>query len=504
MGPRQQGPLPRRPPAQRLPGPRARVHDTWPEGEAKAALERSGYASLEPGLPIFTTDSWVNAKDGFRFRPPRLVEMAPRVYVAQGYDFADIGFVLTGAGIVAIDAGTTRPDRRAGAGRTADPVNAAPIPAVIVTHAHWDHIGGSVRAYRLPAPRYRPGAALPTSSSPVQQRGVPFHYFFGESARVPSPSARIIRPPAGDGCVRRHAIRPRPGAWRRDRRRAAGASARDAGSSSSGTRSCRTSARRSPPRVDRGLSTPSRVSAPSRPNGSSTATPAHRSTSRSRCPAARGRAGRPPRCHRVRYRTMAVPSPEFSRKSPSRRRSAAHPDAVVPPFLPCATTSSSRIYQQAPATGSLTARAMEISPGRSGARRVDLSPADASRRSWTRRVVESARRFRLALRVADLGLPRIPSAGLTELRRRVALEGLRASHQQLNPFKFIIYSDMGRSGPPAGRMRRPNEAPARSGLVTPSRSPPAHDEVRRMRRPGGLHHSWGRPYSRSTLQIRIM
>ena len=87
------------------------------DGEAKAALERSGYASLDPSLPIFTTDSWVNAKDGFRFRPPRLVEMAPRVYVAQGYDFADIAFVLTDDGVVAIDAGTTRGQREGRARR---------------------------------------------------------------------------------------------------------------------------------------------------------------------------------------------------------------------------------------------------------------------------------------------------------------------------------------------------------------------------------------------------
>src|SRR3546814_17907975 len=37
-----------------------------------------------------------------------LVEAAPRIYVAQGYDFADIAFVLTDDGIVAVDAGTTR------------------------------------------------------------------------------------------------------------------------------------------------------------------------------------------------------------------------------------------------------------------------------------------------------------------------------------------------------------------------------------------------------------
>ena len=46
------------------------------EALAKAALERSGYPSLDPTLPVFTTDYWVSAKDGFRFRPPRLAELA--------------------------------------------------------------------------------------------------------------------------------------------------------------------------------------------------------------------------------------------------------------------------------------------------------------------------------------------------------------------------------------------------------------------------------------------
>jgi hypothetical protein len=47
----------------------------------------------------------------------------------------------------------------------------------------------------------------------------------------------------------------------------------------------------------------------------------------------------------------------------------------------------------------------------------------------------------LALKLVDLGLVSHPgSEALTALRRQ-ALDGLRARHQQLNPFKFIIYSE---------------------------------------------------------------
>jgi glyoxylase-like metal-dependent hydrolase (beta-lactamase superfamily II) len=145
--------------------------------EAKAALERSGFSSLDPSLPIFTTDAWVTAKDGFRFRPPRLVEMAPRVYVAQGYDFADIGFVLTEAGVVAIDAGTTETTARAALDAFRQ-VSTQPITHVLVTHAHWDHIGG-LAALVGPNTTVVAQAKFGEELRVVNNTGVPFRYFFG-------------------------------------------------------------------------------------------------------------------------------------------------------------------------------------------------------------------------------------------------------------------------------------------------------------------------------------
>jgi glyoxylase-like metal-dependent hydrolase (beta-lactamase superfamily II) len=145
--------------------------------EAQAALARSGYPSLDPALPQFTTDFSVTARDGFRFRPPRLVEVAPRVHVAQGYDFADIGFVITDEGIVAIDAGTTEATVRA-ALTALRRASSRPITHVVLTHAHWDHIGG-LAALRGPGTRVIGQAGFAEELAIVNDTGVSFRYFFG-------------------------------------------------------------------------------------------------------------------------------------------------------------------------------------------------------------------------------------------------------------------------------------------------------------------------------------
>src|SRR4029450_8534817 len=111
------------------------------EAQARDALARSGASRLDTTQPVFIADFSLSAPDGFRFRPPRLLELAPAAHVAQGFDFGDIGFVSTDEGIVAIDAGTTEETAR-GALEALRRVTSRPITHVILTHAHWDHIGG--------------------------------------------------------------------------------------------------------------------------------------------------------------------------------------------------------------------------------------------------------------------------------------------------------------------------------------------------------------------------
>jgi len=113
------------------------------DGEAEAARRLAGPSAADPDYPALTTDWWLTRDDGFHLGPPRVVERAPGVYAAQGFDFADVVAIETGAGMVLVDTTTSRGHLRAAldALRTASGSVAA-VSHVILTHAHTDHIGG--------------------------------------------------------------------------------------------------------------------------------------------------------------------------------------------------------------------------------------------------------------------------------------------------------------------------------------------------------------------------
>ncbi|MDQ2741576.1 MAG: MBL fold metallo-hydrolase [Chloroflexota bacterium] len=156
----------------------ARAYTTQGRTQAsREALQRSGYPSLDPDLPQLITDSWLTAEDGFHFVSPRLVEPVSGVYVAQGYDFADLAFVVTADGIVAIDSSTTDAHAQAALDdlrRLTD----ATITHIILTHAHWDHIGG-LSAIKAPGTQLIARSNFADELRIINETGAPLGAFFG-------------------------------------------------------------------------------------------------------------------------------------------------------------------------------------------------------------------------------------------------------------------------------------------------------------------------------------
>jgi glyoxylase-like metal-dependent hydrolase (beta-lactamase superfamily II) len=93
------------------------------------------------GLLTFTSFS-LTARDGLRLSAPGTLSPAPNVHVAQSYDFGDFAFITTTAGLVAIDAGTS-PDHVRAALSDLGLEDQAPVSHLLLTHAHFDHIGGA-------------------------------------------------------------------------------------------------------------------------------------------------------------------------------------------------------------------------------------------------------------------------------------------------------------------------------------------------------------------------
>ena len=127
---------------------------------------------------------WATAADGFRFTSPRILRPEPGIQVAQGYDFSDLAFITTSDGVVAIDAGTTQePGAKAALGDL-DPAADGAISHLILTHAHWDHIGG---AGALPGPGTRviAQAGFPAGLDREQRDRPRFRYFTGAAAMPP-------------------------------------------------------------------------------------------------------------------------------------------------------------------------------------------------------------------------------------------------------------------------------------------------------------------------------
>jgi glyoxylase-like metal-dependent hydrolase (beta-lactamase superfamily II) len=411
------------------------------QAQARDALAKSGASRLDPAQPVFIADFSVSAREGFRFRPPRLVEFAPGIHVAQGYDFGDIGFVSTDEGIVAIDAGTTEETARA-ALQALRRVTSRPITHVILTHAHWDHIGG-LGALVQSNPQVIAQAAFADELRIVNGTGVRFKYFFGT---------------AGSG--RRYDARPNHLVGQPETLTVGG------------TRFVLYPARGGETADALLIHVPDRgvlfvgdafmpyLGAPFVAEGSAEGLFETTALIRSLQPRMLVH-GHPPLTDI--FTVEALPAVEAAlqelhqrvRIAVSEGRTLAeilhgnilpaslreHPKAVVP-YLVVRDNFVKRVYHQSTGYWKPDGEGMEVLAPKEWAAALDLlggQREDAFVRT-VRGLAEHGDDV-LALKLADLGLVRYPSSeALTTLRHR-ALDTMRLRHQQMSPFKFIIYSE---------------------------------------------------------------
>jgi glyoxylase-like metal-dependent hydrolase (beta-lactamase superfamily II) len=408
--------------------------------EARAALERSGSASLDPSLPIFTTDAWVTASVGFRFRPPRLVQPVPGIYIAQGYDFADIAFVITAEGIVAIDAGTIEANARAALAALREATQ-KPITHVILTHAHWDHVGG-LAALKGPDTQVIAQEGFAQELKIVNETGVPFRYFFGSEA------------------PRRYDVVPDRLVARRETLTVGG------------TELVLYPVRGAETEDALLIHVPERgvlfvgdtfmpyLGAPFLPEGSPEALFENIALIRSLEPRLLIH-GHPPLTELFTVETLAgfeaamrdLHARTLARIAEGRaladiRRENILPEvlrqhpAVLLRYLVVRDNFIARVHHQRTGYWKADGEGIEVvAPGEWAGALDLLGGRREAAFADTVRTLLARGDDALALKLADLGLIKYPSSRtLADLRRR-ALDQLRARHQQLNPFKFIIYSE---------------------------------------------------------------
>jgi glyoxylase-like metal-dependent hydrolase (beta-lactamase superfamily II) len=146
---------------------------------AVRASADSGLSSAPAGPRLEFGGGWMTAAEGFHMSSPTIAEVAPGVRVAHGYDFGDFGFVSTGDGVVAIDAGTA--EHRVGAALADAGIEAGDVSHVLLTHAHFDHVGG-IGALAGPETRVVAQAGFAAELRRQRTHVFPFRYFTGNGA----------------------------------------------------------------------------------------------------------------------------------------------------------------------------------------------------------------------------------------------------------------------------------------------------------------------------------
>ena len=112
------------------------------KGEKEKSEEQRKLAGLDSlDGPALLADGNYSLATGYRWNQPQTVKIGKSLWMLMGYDFANVYVYETSTGLVIVDAGTM-PSTGSELKKAIRSISTAPINALIVTHAHWDHIGG--------------------------------------------------------------------------------------------------------------------------------------------------------------------------------------------------------------------------------------------------------------------------------------------------------------------------------------------------------------------------